>query len=75
MYGKKRYRPLTRKPSEVATVTVNPAAPSFICTRCKVIKHLANGYVDIILTEAKKDNICYRICVGCLELLKTWMKR
>lgn len=71
MYGKKKFRPIN-KSAEVLP-PIQPHLPTLICTKCKQIKNLINGYSDINLTFANSTKLQYRICGTCFDLLKVWI--
>ena len=71
MYGKRKYGQ-----NKVATSTneiVSPGAPTFVCSKCKVLKLQSTGYSDICITLEFKSNKQCRICASCSMLLEAWM--
>jgi len=71
MYGKRRYRHNRVIESEV----VPPGAPTFVCSKCKVLKLQSTGYTDIsLILEESKLHKPYRICTDCTTLLDAWIK-
>lgn len=70
MYGRKKYG----LPKKVEQPVVNNVAPTFVCSRCKLIKPLNSKYSDINLTTEAHVKMLYRICEYCFNILDTWMK-
>lgn len=73
MYGKRRYRPISKLVEQIPVVQQS-SDPTFICSKCKQIRTLLPGHIDILITVANKANLGYKICWGCSVLLETWIK-
>jgi hypothetical protein len=72
MYGRKKYRSLSK--SIEAVSQVDNSVPTFICSKCKQIRQSPPGHIDVLITVANKTNLGYKVCWGCSVLLETWMK-
>ncbi len=70
MYGHKRYDRHI-KPVEQPAV----GDPTFVCSKCQIVKLQSTGYTDIFLTTQINPKKPYRICTDCSVLLQTWINK
>jgi hypothetical protein len=73
MYGKRRYRPISKSAEQVPVVQQS-SDPTFICSKCKQVRPLPPGHIDILVTVENKTKMSYKICWGCSVLLENWIK-
>ena len=72
MYGKRKYKRLDKQIKNF--VLTDPSVPTYICGKCKKVYAINSPFAEFSLIENRKL-ICYaKMCGGCTELLKTWVK-
>ena len=75
MYGKKRYRALSKPaappvpPQEVVNSQV------FVCAHCKTIKSVNTPYIEISALEKGKLSMYTKVCEVCTVQLKAWLNK
>ena len=70
-YGTHKYGRIHKDKPAPLESSISSSLPTFICSKCKILKLQSTGYVDILLYKSSRP---YRICTRCSLFLETWIK-
>ena len=73
-YGSRKYGKTSKPVEQLQTIPALNSTPTFVCSKCKQVRQLPPGHIDVFITVENKTKMGYKICWGCSVLLETWIK-